>query len=103
MGAVATAASTLDTDINTMAADLVTFFNAVATSQASNVTQNKPYGNSVLQAPGTAILSKMLTYAGFRSLFASAGVHGLGAAYTKGGIPGNATPTITLATVFAAV
>ena len=102
MGAVATAATTLDTDIATFATDLATFIAAIATSRASIRSQTVPDGPAIENSWAQAIMQKMMHYTAFQQLFNSADLPEAINRYAQGGIAGNASPTTTLNTVFSA-
>lgn len=102
MGAVATAAGTLDTDIATFSADLATFIAAIATSRASIRSLTVPDGPAIENQWAPAIMQKLMSQAAFRQLFEGADLTEAIHRFAKGGVPGNANPTTTLATVFAA-
>ena len=103
MGAVATAAGTLDTDIATFATDLATFIAAIATSRASLRSATNSSGPQVEENWGAAIMSAMLVNTAVRQLFAACDLRELDAKFSRGGKAGSANPAVTLATVFAAV
>ena len=102
MGAVSTAAGTLDTDIATLATDLATFIAAIATSRASIRSNSVPDGPAIENQWAAAIMQKLMHYTAFQQLFNSADLPEAINRYAQGGIAGSGSPTTTLATVFSA-
>ena len=100
MGAVSTAAATLDTDIGTLATDLATFIAAIATSRASNRTQVNSDYPQIFESWQAAIMQKLMHYTAFQQLFLGADLPEAVNRFAQGGIAGNASPTTTLLTVF---